>query len=235
MSSSATTPSVSSPVYPFTRARMAVPLGGSFEAPPWDQAKVGQASIFHPRGSDHRPMVRFKGLYDEAGIYVRFEVRDRYVLSRHTQYQDPVCRDSCVEFFVQPREDRGYFNFEINCGGTMLLYYIEDAAPAPNGGYAKFRKVTAEDARAIRIEGSMPRQVVPELTDPVTWQIGLFAPYSFFEAYTGPVSHGPGATWRGNFYKCADSCSHPHWASWADIGEPLNFHKPERFAPLRFE
>jgi len=234
MPSSAATPSVSSPVYTFTRAHAAVPLEGAFDAPPWDQAKVGQVSKFHSRSSEHRPVVRFKGLYDEAGIYVRFEVQDRYVFSKHTQYQDPVCRDSCVEFFVQPRPDKGYFNFEINCGGTMLLYYIEDATQTPQG-FAKKRDVTTEDARAIRIAPSMPKQVHPEITEAVTWQMGLFVPYSLFEAYTGPVPHGPGAAWRGNFYKCADSCSHPHWAYWAEIGEPLNFHKPERFAPLRFE
>ena len=37
-----------------------------------------------------------------------------------------------------------------------------------------------------------------------------------------------------NFFKCADDSSHPHWASWAPIGEALNFHQPQYFAPLRF-
>jgi hypothetical protein len=227
-------PAVSSPVYVFNRAQSKISLDGGFDDPPWNQAVEDRISLFHPRGSDHRPEVRFKGLYDDIGIYVRFDVKDRYILSKYTQYQDSVCRDSCVEFFVRPREDRGYFNFEINCGGTMLLYYIEDATPGPNG-FAKWRQVTAEDARSIRIEHTMPKQVVPELTVPTNWQIGLFVPYSLFETYMGPIPHAPGAVWRGNFYKCADGCSHPHWGYWAEVGEPLNFHKPERFAPLRFE
>jgi len=225
---------VNSPVYIFSRAQSKVSLGGGFDDSPWDRANVGHVSNFHSRGGDHRPVVRFKGMYDDAGIYVRFDVQDKFVLSKYTQYQDPVCRDSCVEFFVRPRPDRGYFNFEINCGGTMLLYYIEDATPTPQV-FAKWREVTAQDARSVRIEHTMPKQVVPELTDPTNWQLGLFVPYSLFETYMGPIPHGAGATWRGNFYKCADGCSHPHWACWAEIGEPLNFHKPERFAPLRFE
>jgi hypothetical protein len=225
---------VNSPVYVFSRANGNVSLGGNFDDSPWDRAATGHISNFHSRGSDHRPQVRFKGLYDDKGIYVRFDVRDRYVVAKHLQYQDMVCHDSCVEFFVRPREDRGYFNFEINCGGTMLLYYIEDATPNPRP-FAKWRQVTPEDAKSVRIEHSLPKQVVPELTEPTHWQLGLFVPYSLFEAYMGPISHAPGATWRGNFYKCADSSSHPHWAYWAEVGEPLNFHKPERFAPLRFE
>lgn len=225
---------VDSPVYTFVRTSAAASPAGAFDAPPWDQANIGQLTHFHPRSSDHRPVVRFKGMYDDAGIYVRFEVQDRYVLAKYTQYQDQVCRDSCVEFFVQPRPDRGYFNFEINCGGTMLLYYIEDATPAP-GGFAKMRQVAAQDVRDVRIEHTMPTQVIPERVEPVTWQIGLFVPYSLFEACAGPIPRGPGATWRGNFYKCADASSHPHWAYWADIGKDCNFHQPGRFAPLRFE
>ena len=41
--------------------------------------------------------------------------------------------------------------------------------------------------------------------------------------------------WRGNAFKCADETSHPHWASWAPIGEALNFHAPGWFGDLDFE
>jgi len=41
---------------------------------------------------------------------------------------DEVWKDSCVEFFIQPRPDAGYFNLEMNAGGAHLCCYIEDPA-----------------------------------------------------------------------------------------------------------
>jgi len=68
---------------------------------------------------------------------------------------------------------------------------------------------------------------------PVEWCLEYAIPVALFEAYAGSLGNLASQTWRGNFFKCADATSHPHWASWAPIGEELNFHQPEFFAPLR--
>jgi len=229
------TAAVNSPVYTFTRARIAPPLQGAFDAPPWENAQTGLVSNFHPRGSDHRPVVRFKGLYDDAGIYVRFDVRDKFVLSKYTQYQDQVCRDSCVEFFVQPRQDQGYFNFEINCGGTLLLYYIEDPTRAPDAFFRKFKPLPAELGRQVEIKSSLPRRIDPEITAATDWQMTVAVPFSILESYTGSLTPVSGQTWEGNFFKCGDECSHPHWASWSPIEGVLRFHQPQFFGQFHFE
>ena len=153
---------------------------------------------------------------------------DRYVQVINTEYQSSVCRDSCAEFFVQPANASGYFNFEINGGGTMLLYYVTDPADQPR------TKVTAEDASTMDIYHSLPDTVEEEITSPVTWILQYRVPFTLFENYVSPAHPRAGDTWKGNFYKCGDGTSHPHWASWAPIGEPLSFHKPERFKPLIF-
>jgi hypothetical protein len=63
-----------------------------------------------------------------------------------TQYQEMVCYDSCVEFFVQPEPHLGYFNFEFNRGGTMLIYYIEMQllSAARSAAYAQVPDTGAE-------------------------------------------------------------------------------------------
>jgi hypothetical protein len=198
----------------------------------WQRAEVAELTHFHPRSSDHRPKVSVRVLHQQDALTVAFDVQDRYVRSTRMNYQDGVCRDSCVEFFVQPRPDKGYFNFEVNAGGTLLLYYITDHIQT-DGGFRESWPVTWEVAKAIEIHGSLPRRVEPELTMPVAWWIRFRIPLSVFEAYTGPLGALSGQTWRGNFYKCADETSHPHWASWLPVGEPLNFHKPECFGPIR--
>src|SRR5262245_41860808 len=91
-------------------------------SPAWQQAEVARVNDFHPESLSRHPVTNARVLYDNDYIYVHFHVQDKHVQSVHTKYQDSVCKDSCVEFFVRPKENAGYFNFEFNCGGTMLLY-----------------------------------------------------------------------------------------------------------------
>ncbi len=206
---------------------------GAWDGPAWKAAEVLEIKHFHKNSSDHRPDVRARLLYDAQGLYVIFKTKDRYVLSVNTAYQDSVCQDSCVEFFVQPKPDKGYFNFEINCGGTMLLTYIE----TPNrqdGTDRKTEPVPWDIAKNIPIFHSLPATVTPERTEPTEWIIEYFVPFSVFESCVGPLGKIPGQQWRANLYKCADKSSHPHWASWAPIGEKLSFHVPYYFGTLAF-
>ena len=209
------------------------PLDSPWEGPLWQQAEEARIDQFHPVSSPHRPDARARLLYDAANLYLRFRVEDCHVVAHPRRFQDPVWRDSCVEFFVQPRPSSGYFNFEINCGGALLSYYIEDPTRTPDG-FVKFTALAAEHGERIRITHSLPSIVEPEQAGPVTWHIGCQIPLAVLEAYAGPLGPLAGQAWRGNFYKCADDCSHPHWGSWAPIGEALNFHQPGCFAPLRF-
>jgi hypothetical protein len=143
-----------------------------------------------------------------------------------------VCFDSCVEFFFQPKRESGYFNLEINCGGTFLCYYIEDPRWTASG-FAKYTPVSKEHARLLKIDPSLPATVYPERAESIKWQLGLRIPAEFVEAYVGPQDKAK--IWQGNFFKCADKSSHPHWGCWAPLGEALNFHQPAFFKPILFE
>lgn len=220
--------------YTIRRARRTPELAGLWESPAWQAAEVGQIAWFHPKSTDHRPRTQFKILHDDERLYVFFNVHDRYVKSTRTDWQAQVCRDSCVEFFFEPKPDAGYFNIEINCGGTILVYYIEDESITPEG----FHTYTQLPSRAqdhFRVYRSMPEIVYPEITEPTDWRIEYSVDLSLFAHYVGPLGKLAGQSWRGNLYKCGDFTSHPHWASWNPIGETLNFHQPGKFAALRFE
>ena len=208
-------------------------LDSPWESSFWQQADEARIDQFHAASNSHRPVARARLLYDAANLYLRFRVEDCYVVAKHTRFQDPVWQDSCVEFFVQPRPSSGYFNFEINCGGALLSCYIEDPTRTPEG-FAKFTRLAPDQGNRIRITHTMPSTVTPEFSGPVVWHIGCQIPIAILEAYAGPLGPLAGQAWRGNFFKCADDSSHPHWASWAPIGAELNFHQPDRFAPLRF-
>jgi len=209
-------------------------LDGDWDGPQWVNANTLEVALFHEKSSDHRPRVRARVLYDAEGVYVMFRVEDRYVLATRTQYQDPVCRDACVEFFVQPKPDKGYFNFETSCIGTILLSYVEDPTRTPEG-FEKSKPVAEDLANQIELFHSIPGPVIEEIEEETTWTVAYFVPFTLFEAHVGALGDVAGQEWRANFYKCADESSHPHWASWAPIAEELNFHRPDKFAPVYFE
>jgi hypothetical protein len=139
-----------------------------------------------------------------------------------------------VEFFVQPVTGKGYFNFEVNCGGALLLN-LNDPAGRDENKNMKSEKIDEEWLKKVPIYHSMQETVDPEITGPVTWHIEYAIPFALFEAHVGKVDTVPGARWRANFYKCGDKTSHPHWGAWASIGERLDYHQPLQFGTLAFE
>ena len=202
----------------------------------WDAADELDISHFPWDDSGHRPRVRARVLWDDAWLAVRFDVIDRYVRAVAQDFNDSVCLDSCVEFFVAPNSDPAqdaYFNFEVNCGGTMLLYRCPSTAEREAGGAGT--NVTDSDGATIQMAHSLPKIVEPELTEPTNWAVEYHVPWSLFESYFGVDPPKPGTTWRANFYKCADKTSHPHWGSWSAVATPTpNFHQPASFQPLYF-
>jgi hypothetical protein len=220
----------------YTILRATAPFGdnGQWEGAAWGSVPPLDVTRFHPRTGDHRPRTQAKLLYEAHALHLIFRVEDRYVRSVRTRPQEWTCMDSCVEFFVEPTADRGYFNFEVNAGGTILLHYHE-RPERRKPGEPNSVPVAPQWIAKMPIYHSLPPVVEPERTDPTTWLIEYAIPWKLFEASVGSLGPLPGQTWRANFYKCAEESSHPHWATWSPIGEKLDFHQPKYFGTLRLE
>ena len=145
----------------------------------------------------------------------------------HSGFQAPVYEDSCVELFIQPRPDKGYFNFEFNCGGTLLASYVTDPTRI-NGRVAGATPLSPEEGWQVAVYGSLPPIVEQEIEEEVTWPLEFAIPFVLFNAYVGDPGEMEGREWRGNLYKCGDKTTHPHWASWSPLRE-RNFHAPRDF------
>ncbi|MCF8069696.1 MAG: carbohydrate-binding family 9-like protein [Desulfobacterales bacterium] len=208
------------------------PLNGDWDGTVWGDVPFVEIARFRPESSAHRPVTRVKLLNGPNGIYGIFQVKDRYIRCIRSRFQDEVYKDSCVEFFVQPKPGSGYFNFEFNCGGALLASYITDPEKTKKG-FKDFIRLTSEERKQILIYHSMPEIVEPEITDSMIWHIEFFIPYSVFESHTGSFRPQKGDTWRANFFKCGDETSHPHWGAWSPV-ETLNFHLPRCFGVLKF-
>jgi hypothetical protein len=199
--------------------------------PPWPEIPSEPIGNFMGEKPDHFPKTEVKIAYDDMAIYVIYRVEDRYVRAIAAKHQDSVCGDSCVEFFFTPDSDvsKGYFNFEMNCGGTMLFHF--------NTGSRKGRiEIPGSDCDKIAKTHSLPRIVDPEIQEFVTWTVEYSIPTALLSRYCQVSPPKPHALWRANFYKCADNTSHPHWLTWSPVDYPKpNFHLPQSFGVLEFE
>lgn len=200
--------------------------------PAWQVAEVAAVAHFLPQSSDHRPQTHARLLHDQRGLHGLFTVRDRYVRCVRTKYGGEVWKDSCVEFFVEPKPGRGYFNFEFNCGGTFLCSHVVDPTRV-NGGLKEATPLPEKLAEQVRVRALLPKLVEPEITEPVEWELQFYIPFAVLEEFVGPIGAASGQVWRGNFFKCAEDISHPHWAAWSPVDE-FNFHLPRCFGTIQF-
>jgi hypothetical protein len=196
-------------------------------------AEIGTIKLNNFMGEmpEHFPQVEAKLVYDDKFLYVIFKVDDNYIKAVNTEYDSPVCRDSCVEFFFTPSKDieQGYFNAEINCCGTMLLHHQKAR------GIGKV-VVSEADAKKFEIFSTFKGKVEPEITKPAQWLVEYKIPYEILKTYAPFTKPAAGVQWRGNFYKCADRTGKPHWLTWNKVELPKpDFHRPEFFGILEFE
>ncbi|MBP5674077.1 MAG: carbohydrate-binding family 9-like protein, partial [Victivallales bacterium] len=192
--------------------------------------ETAELTNLRPEGSGHRPIVNVRMLHDERTIYGIYKVQDRYVLAEKEGFQAPVCEDSCVEFFFKPPVGPGYFNLEMSAGGAYLMSYVRNHKRTKTG-FEDYTMVSEKDGALVTVKTSFGGRVMPEITEPVTWYAQFALPMAALEPYCGVIPSLDGAKWRGNFYKCADNSSHPHWLTWNPVSV-LNFHLPDCFAEL---
>lgn len=205
-------------------------IDNDWNVAPWNEIEPLILSNYMGDKPLHFPKSQAKVAYDNSAIYVKFKVEDQYVKAVAEKNQDPVYKDSCVEFFFTPGVDikTGYFNLEMNCGGTMLFHH--QLIPRKGGV-----SISDEDISQIQVVTSLPNIIDPEMDKKTTWQVSYRIPFSVLENYYDMKKPQPGTIWRANFYKCADDTSHPHWLTWSPIDFPTpNFHVPEYFGELEF-
>jgi len=216
--------------YKVPRLAESLAIDGNWDKPAWRNVEALEIANWMGEKPPYRPRTLAKALYDDKFIYVIFRVEDRYVRAVAPETQGAVWKDSCVEFFFTPGKDvsAGYFNLEVNCGGTALFHFQK--APKKDA-----KNIEAADLRQVEIAHSLPKIVEPELARPTTWTLEYRIPLAILVKYCKVDRPRPGAVWRANFYKCGDETSHPHWLTWSVVGNPApDFHLPRFFGVLEF-
>ena len=187
--------------------------------PKWEMIEPASISEYNWGGA-YRPNASARLCYvKHKGFLLRLTCEERDPKSVYTHDNDPVYKDSCLEFFVnfKPKaEDCGYINFEGNAAGALL------------SGYGK----TRDNRKFLRELGVTAPKSVP-FRDSNGWGYELFISLSFISAIYSNSAFQKGDILKGNFFKCGDETQIPHYGSWTKIENPSpDFHIPEFFGTL---
>lgn len=215
------------PVYHVARMDACVSVDAEWGKEAWKKSSVVKMNNVMGAYPAFFPEAMARIGYNDSGLMVIFKVRDRFVKSVEKEFNGPVYRDACVEFFFSPGKATfsSYFDLEVNCGGTPLMWYVPAIKGLPDA-----------DMREIRIAHSLPAVVLPEITDTVTWTVECFIPFSVLQKYRAFRKPARGDVWRGNLFKTAGNTSNPHYLTWSRVvSDNPNFHLPRFFGILKFE
>ncbi len=214
------------PEKPSYRVRTVEDFGYDLPGPePWQQLPPLLVDHYLWLNNGYKPLVEVRLCWSPKSLYVKFRVAEKRALGRYTKFQDPVYKDSCVEFFVDmfPEKRLGYLNFEMNANGTLLAQFGPDRDHR--------RSLWPEDLAGMSVFSG--EEAWPEVGD--NWHVAYNVPLELFRRFYGDDIR-PGHRARANFYKCGDETPIPHYGAWSPVRTPKpDFHRPEYFGELVFE
>ena len=173
------------------------------------------------------PEVVFRMAYSSAEMFLQFQVKEKYIRAT-CQPGDENCKpweDSCVEFFISSGNEGEYYNFEFNCIG-----YCHIGKGKERAGRNRFSQ---EESSVVRVWSSLGNRPFGERTGYFEWMLMATIPFSIFGIGSSVFIESNNV--KGNFYKCGDKLTEPHFLSWnpIDTKEP-DFHRPEYFGEIHF-
>lgn len=157
-------------------------------------------------------------------LYIKFKISEYNLRALYVNDQDPVWEDSCVEFFCKKPLSDTYMNFEFNCIGTCI-------ATTRKGRDKNVVPFSENQMKQIDRFPLLYRQAFREKEGPGYWELTVRIPFELMEIDPTDLPE----MLLGNFYKCADGTSTPHYVSWNPISTNIpDFHCPEFFGKLSF-
>jgi len=175
-----------------------------------------------PWGGSYHPECFAKMIYvRDEGFYTRLYAKEPAPMTTYKNYGDPVCKDSCLEVFVNfdPKDGDLYLSCEANSIGTI----------ESNVGTGRHGRIPTD-----KKTGMLPD--IDTGRDGDYWWVGNFLSLDLLSEVFGDIDTTSGAEYRANFYKCGDCTETEHYITWSPIDLPgPEFHCPEFFGRLVME
>lgn len=178
--------------------------------------------------NNYKPLTEGVISYTDTMLKVMFTCYEKNIKVSYFKQNDPVYKDSCVEFFFMPEKENEnrYMNFEINAAGTLLLGFGEDR---------NNRSFLDVDSSIFNIKASLIEKDMNDYNGQF-WTIEYSIPFDFLESFYGKLSFKSGDRLKANCYKCGDDTEFPHYGCWSNITcEKGDFHRPDYFGEMILE
>jgi hypothetical protein len=195
----------------------------------WDAVPELSIDCYPWNENGYTPEVKAKVYYTNTHIHIQFKAYEEGIKAVYYKMNEPVYKDSCVEFFFNPdpEHDNRYFNFEINALGVPLIAI----GPDRNGRM----QITEESLGELQIYSLLNKDNINGFKGPC-WSIEYTIPLSFIKKYYKNAQFSRGTKIKANFYKCGDETKFPHYGCWNPIvNSQPDFHRPEYFGTLNME
>lgn len=171
-----------------------------------------------------KPEVCFRIAHNGDNLFLQYSVHENEILGVVTEDNGKVWTDSCVEFFVS-FDDAHYYNTEATCTSRVLLGYRKYGEHAEHG--------SIDVLKSIQRLASLGVNKIEKQEGDFNWNLTLIIPRSTY--WKSSIKTFDGIKAKGNFYKCGDNLSTPHFVSWNKIDTPKpSFHQPSFFGELEF-
>ena len=167
----------------------------------------------------HTPKAFAQLIYvNGEGFALHIEAEEQNPTAVYSNYNDPVYKDSCLEFFVNFNNGDKYMNFEMNSNGAFLAAIRTDR----KNKTPIHELVELPAVKAVKTESS--------------WGLDVFFSNEFIGMLFGKDNFKSGDSFKGNFYKCGDETPIPHFGMWSPVDNATpDFHRPEFFGTFIIE
>ncbi|MFR9165690.1 MAG: carbohydrate-binding family 9-like protein [Dysgonomonas sp.] len=173
----------------------------------------------------YKPEVSFKIAHNGDNIFLQYEVNEQEIMALTEEDNGSVWTDSCVEMFIS-FDDNSYYNAEFNCTGKALLGYRTIGT--------KSIRADIEIMQSIKRFPSLGHRIIKSQKGNFNWILTLVIPYT--ASWMHELKGFSGISAKGNFYKCGNNLTIPHYLSWTEVDTPEpSFHQPQFFGNIRFE
>lgn len=190
----------------------------SLDSKEWEKAHAGKIGHVEWQEFSYCPKTTVRVLYNKEGLFLKFDTDEEELIYDCKNLNEDVFKDSCVEFFFKPDPENNdnYFNFEINATGTPLIGFGTGRAPLRS-------RINDLDVSQFKIESVFNEK---------GFSVKYFIQFAFLLKYVDKI----GDFFYGNFQKCKEKGSNPHFVSYYPIKTPKpDFHRPEFFDKIIIE
>ena len=203
-------------------------LDGSLGDPVWSFANTTRVFVETHQGGVAPIQASAKLLWDKRYLYVGVEVNDGLLRASHTERDDHLWEQDCVELMVDPDGDgKNYFEVQVSPRGVVFdTRYDSRRVPQPFGH-------TDWDSK-VRV-GVSPRGKIDDKEADAGYTVEIAMPWQAFSLDGKPVPPPAiGDEWRANLYVMDLMADRQQAAAWSPLGTG-DFHVPRRFGILAFE